>query len=152
MFIFKISFPSNWPRWIPWSNFMSCIISRISSRTGRSVILEILMSRMGLVHELLIKRPYQDSTYTVLGLEPDFHMYCSNHGQERSSCLYCLVFNLMTSKLCDCVIPTYNEFSSWQQGGFSYQMDPGWNFLTSCDTIKTLKNFLNIFVSKGVIT
>ncbi len=79
-------------------------------------------------------------------------MFCSKHDQQNSNWLYALVFNLMTIKLCDSVIPTfYNEITSSQQGGITLtKLVLDEIFFMSCDVINALKNFLKIFESKGL--
>ncbi len=57
----------------------------------------------------------------------------------------------MTVKLCDCVIPTYNEIPSSQQGWITLNklvLDE--IFFMSYNVINALKNFLNIFERKGL--
>ncbi len=68
-----------------------------------------------------------------------------------SSVLCALVFSLMTLTLCDHVIPTYNEICSSQQGGITLTKRVLDEFFMSCNVIDALKNFLKIFVSKGLI-
>ncbi len=79
-------------------------------------------------------------------------MYCSKYDQQSSTWLYGLVFNWMTVKLYDHVIPTYNEIPSSpsQQGGITLTtlvLDE--IFFISHDVINDLKNFLKIFESIG---
>ncbi len=61
------------------------------------------------------------------------------------------VFNSMTIKLCDCVIPTNNEISSSQQGGITHtKLVLDEIFFISPNVIDALNNFLKIFESKGL--
>ncbi len=58
----------------------------------------------------------------------------------------------MTVKLYDDVIPSYNDISSSQQGGVTLtKLVLDEVFFTSWDVINTLKNFLMICESKGLI-
>ncbi len=50
----------------------------------------------------------------VLENQADTNIYCSKHGQQSSDWLCVLEFNVMTIKLCDSIIPTYNEICSSQ--------------------------------------
>ncbi len=73
-------------------------------------------------------------------------MYCSKHDQQSNNWLYALVFNSISIELFDCVIPTYNEICSSQQGKtiltnlILYEI-----FFMSCNIMKYLKIFLKIF-------
>ncbi len=78
-------------------------------------------------------------------------MFCSKHDQQSSDWLYALVFNKMTFELCDCVIPTYNEIPSSQEGRITLtKLVLDEIFFMYCDVINALKNFLKIFESKGL--
>ena len=67
----------------------------------------------------LLKDFAKISLRIVLEHQADTNMFCSKHDQQSSDWLYALVFNSMTVELCDCVIPTYNEIPSSQQGGIT---------------------------------
>ncbi len=56
------------------------------------------------------------SLHIVLEHQADTNMSFSKHDQQSNNWLYALVFNSTTFKLCDNVIPTYNEILSSQQG------------------------------------
>ncbi len=55
----------------------------------------------------------------VLENQANTNMYCSKHDQQSSDWLHALVFNLITVKLCDCDIRTYNKICSNQHGGIT---------------------------------
>ncbi len=57
----------------------------------------------------------------------------------------------MTVELCDCVVSTYNEICSSQQGGITLtKLVLDENFCMFFNIINTLKNFLKIFESNGL--
>ena len=99
----------------------------------------------------LLKDFAKISLHIVLEHQVDTNMFCSKHDQQSSNWLYALVFNSMTVKLCDCVIPTYNEIPSSQQGRITLtKLVLDEIFFMSCNVINALKNFLKIFESKGL--
>ncbi len=56
--------------------------------------------------------------------------------------LYVFVFNLMTDKLCDHAISTYNEICSIQQDRINHpKLDLDVIFVISCNVINALKFF-----------
>ncbi len=99
----------------------------------------------------LLKDFAKISLHIVLEHQADTNMFCSKHDQQSSNWLYALVFNSMTVKLCDCVIPNDNEICSSHQGGITLtKLVLDEIFFMSCNVIDTLKNFLKIFESKGL--
>ncbi len=60
----------------------------------------------------LLKDFAKISLHIIPDHQVDTNMFCSKHDQQSSGWLYALVFNSITIKLCDCVIPTYNEIPS----------------------------------------
>ncbi len=90
------------------------------------------------------------SFHIVLEHQADTNMFCSKHDQQSSNWLYAVVFNSMTIELRDCVIPTYNEIPTSQQGRITLtKLVLDEIFFVSHDVINALKNFLKIFESKG---
>ncbi len=82
----------------------------------------------------------------VLEHQADTNIYCSKHDQQSSNRLYALVFDSMTVKLCDSVLPTYNEICLSQRDGITRtKLVLDEIFFVSCNIINTLKNFLKIF-------
>ncbi len=99
----------------------------------------------------LLKDFAKVSLHIVLEYQVDTNMFCSKHDQQSSNWLYVLVFNLMTIKLCDRVIPTYNEIPSSHQGRNTLtKLVLDEIFFMPCDVINALNNFLKIFESKGL--
>ncbi len=99
----------------------------------------------------LLKDFAKISLHIVLEHQADTNMFCSNQDQQSSNWLYALVFNSMTVELRDCVIPTYNEIPSSQQGGITLtKLVLDEIFFMSCNVINALKNLLKIFESKGL--
>ena len=92
----------------------------------------------------LLKDFAKISLHIVLEHQADTNMYCSKLDQQSSNWLYALVFNSLTFKLHGCVIPTYNEIPSSQQGGITLtKLVLVEIFFVSCNIINALKNFLN---------
>ncbi len=73
------------------------------------------------------------------------------HDWQSSNWTYASVFNPMTNKLCDHVIPTYNAIWFCQWGRITLtNLVLGETFFMHHNIINTLKNFLKIFESKGL--
>ncbi len=85
--------------------------------------------------------------HIIISHQADTKMYCSKHDQKSSNWLYVLVFNMMTVKLHDCVIPTNNEICSSQQDWIT-PIKLVLDRLFTCNVINALKNFLKINESK----
>ncbi len=97
----------------------------------------------------LLKDFAKISLHIVLEHQADTNMKKFKHDQQSSDWLYALVFNLMTVKLHDRVIPTYNEIPSSQQGRITLtRLVLDEMFFISHDVIDAFKNFLKIFESK----
>ncbi len=106
---------------------------------------------MGPPKYYLLKDFAMISLRIVLEHQVDTNMFCSKHDQQSRDWLYALVFNLMTIKLHDHVIPNYNEIPSSQQGRIIMtKLVVDEIFFLSCHIINALKNFFKIFESKGL--
>ncbi len=106
---------------------------------------------MGPIQVLLIEGLWLVFSFRIaLEHQVDTNMKCSKHEKQSSNWLYSSVFNSMTVKLHDHVIPTYNEIcSSWQGGITLSKLVLDENFFMSWNVINALKNFLMVIGNKG---